>query len=243
MNRQGIDVCGIDNQGCGRSDALYGVRWYVDRFDDYVDDVLQYARHVVDSLPANERGSTKLYIAGLSAGGNVALNCVMREPDLFKSGGLILLAPMISLEKISKKSPNKYLLPVARLLSYLVPTARLVATQKNTVHPEIQEMWDQDIWTSRDTWTCVRIAYEFIMACDRVMAALRAGGVLEGQRLLLFQSERDTMVDPEGSRALMELCASEDKTVRWVNDMWHVLDKEKGNDRILQDMCEWILER
>ena len=243
FNQQGIDVCGIDNQGCGGSDALYNIRWYVDRFDDYVDDVLQYTRHVIDTLPATERASAKVYIAGLSLGGCIALNCVMRDPALFKRGGLILMAPMISLEKISRRSPNKYMLPIARLLSYLVPTAPLVATEKNEVHPEIQEIWDRDPRTSQDAYTRVRSAYEYITACDRLMAALRAGGVLEGQRLLLFHSERDTMVDPEGSEALVALSASEDMTVRWVNDMWHVLTKEPGCDRVVREIASWMLAR
>jgi len=243
FNQQGIDVCGIDNQGCGRSDALYNIRWYVDKFDDYVDDVLQYTRHVIDTLPATERASAKVYIAGLSLGGCIALNCVMRDPALFKRGGLILMAPMISLEKISRRSPNKYMLPIARLLSYLVPTAPLVATEKNEVHPEIQEIWDRDPRTSQDAYTRVRSAYEYITACDRLMAALRAGGVLEGQRVLLFHSERDTMVDPEGSKALVALSASEDMTVRWVNDMWHVLTKEPGCDRVAREIASWMLAR
>lgn len=171
------------------------------------------------------------------------MHCVMREPALFEGGGLVLMAPMISLEKVSRKSPNKYMLPVARLLSWLVPTAPLVATEKNEVHPMIQEMWDSDPRTSRDAYTRVRSAYEYITACDRLMDALRGGGVLAGQRLLLFHSERDTMVDPEGSKALMALSASEDKTVRWVNDMWHVLTKEPGCDDIVAEICRWILER
>jgi len=243
FNAKGIQVCGIDNQGCGESEALHGVRWYVERFDDYVDDVLQYVHHVVDSLPGPERRSAKLYMAGLSAGGCIALHCVMREPALFEGGGLVLMAPMISLEKVSRKSPNKYMLPVARLLSWLVPTAPLVATEKNEVYPVIQKMWDSDPRTSRDAYTRVRSAYEYITACDRLMDALRGGGVLAGQRLLLFHSERDTMVDPEGSKALMALSASEDKTVRWVNDMWHVLTKEPGCDDIVAEICRWILER
>ncbi len=243
FNAQGIHVYGIDNQGCGGSEALYGVPWYVERFDDYVDDVLLYVRHVVDSLPGPEQRAAKLYIAGLSAGGCIALNCVMREPALFESGGLILMAPMISLEKVSKKSPNKYMLPVARLLSWLVPTAPLVATDKNEVYPEIQKMWELDARTSRGAYTRVRSAYEYILACDRLMGALRGGGVLSGQRVLLFHSERDTMVDPEGSKALVALSASEDMTVRWVNNMWHVLTKEPGCDEIVAEICRWVLER
>ena len=41
LNVQGFSVCGIDQQGCGFSS---GLECYVERFDDYVDDVLQFAR-------------------------------------------------------------------------------------------------------------------------------------------------------------------------------------------------------
>lgn len=43
-NARGISVCGLDLQGCGRSEGRRGLRFYVERFDDYVDDVLQLAR-------------------------------------------------------------------------------------------------------------------------------------------------------------------------------------------------------
>ncbi|EIE25551.1 alpha/beta-hydrolase [Coccomyxa subellipsoidea C-169] len=41
LNQEGFSVCGIDQQGCGFSE---GLECYVDRFDHYIDDVLQFAR-------------------------------------------------------------------------------------------------------------------------------------------------------------------------------------------------------
>ena len=41
LNQEGFSVCGIDQQGCGFSE---GLECYVERFDHYVDDVLQFAR-------------------------------------------------------------------------------------------------------------------------------------------------------------------------------------------------------
>lgn len=41
LNREGFSVCGIDQQGTGFSE---GLECYVERFDLYVDDVLQFAR-------------------------------------------------------------------------------------------------------------------------------------------------------------------------------------------------------
>ncbi len=51
LNQEGFSVCGIDQQGCGFSE---GLECYVDRFDHYVDDVLQFARllPIVGSLYA-----------------------------------------------------------------------------------------------------------------------------------------------------------------------------------------------
>lgn len=40
FNEEGISVAMIDNQGSGRSEAARGLRFYVENFDDYVDDVL-----------------------------------------------------------------------------------------------------------------------------------------------------------------------------------------------------------
>ncbi len=59
------------------------------------------------------------------------------------AAGLVLLAPMLSLERLSKKGANKVLRPVADVLSWLAPTAPLVATERNTMYPELQECWDK----------------------------------------------------------------------------------------------------
>lgn len=40
--------------------------------------------------------------------------------------------------------------PLSRVLSWLWPTAEIVATDKNTLYPEIQEEWDQGVGHSRD---------------------------------------------------------------------------------------------
>lgn len=45
---------------------------------------------------------------------------------------------MLSLEKVSRKGINPYIRPIASLLSWLAPTAAIVATEKNTLYPAIQ---------------------------------------------------------------------------------------------------------
>lgn len=233
LNAHGISVCGIDNQGCGTSESAQGLRFYVESFDDYVDDVIQYARLVREEMvPLG--ASVKMYIAGISLGGCIALNCILREKDLFQNG-MILLAPMLSLERVTRKFPNGYLLPLAGLVSWLMPSLAIVATDKNTVHPDIQELWDKDSLTMH-TNTRVRNAYEYINACSRTMAQLDTIDV----PFIVFHSEIDTMCDPDGSKALYMKSISSDKTLRLVNSMWHVLVKEEGHWDILKEITEWI---
>jgi alpha-beta hydrolase superfamily lysophospholipase len=52
LNAAGFSVCGVDQQGTGFSQ---GLECYVDRFSDYVDDVLQFARHAYALAPRPPR--------------------------------------------------------------------------------------------------------------------------------------------------------------------------------------------
>lgn len=36
---------------------------------------------------------------------------------------------------------------------------------------------------------------------------------------------------------------SEDKTLRLVNHMWHILVREQGNEKINSEIADWILKR
>ncbi len=73
---------------------------------------------------------------------SAALRCaVWPQGELFR--GAVLLAPMLSLEKVSRKGINPYLRPVSSLLSRLWPTVEIVATDRNALYPEIQAMWDE----------------------------------------------------------------------------------------------------
>ena len=61
------------------------------------------------------------------------------QPDQYR--GLCLLAPMISLQKVSRKGLNPYLRPLAALLSRVVPWAPIIATDR-TSNSVLQLQWD-----------------------------------------------------------------------------------------------------
>lgn len=77
-----------------------------------------------------------LFLAGCSLGGCIVVNAMHQRPGLFR--GAVLLAPMLSLEKASLHGLNPYLRPLAGLISWLVPTAPIAATTRNTLYPHLQ---------------------------------------------------------------------------------------------------------
>ena len=77
-----------------------------------------------------------LFLAGCSLGGCIAVHAAHQRPGLFR--GVALLAPMLSLERASRHGLNPYLRPLAGLISWLVPTAPIAATTRNTLYPHLQ---------------------------------------------------------------------------------------------------------
>jgi acylglycerol lipase len=238
MNAQGISVASIDNQGCGRSEGLHGLRFYIESFDHYVNDVLQLSETLPASISTIDDGAEALpvFISGISLGGCIAFTAARRKPELFS--GAVLLAPMLSLKRVARQGLNPYLRPLSAILSILAPAAAVVASDKNVLYPEIQALWDADP-LSMHCKTRVRNANEYLRATETAMSSLESVEF----PFLVFHSENDTMCDCDGSKSLYLKAKSEDKTLRLVNHMWHVLPKEPHNERILNEMIEWMIKR
>lgn len=238
INAAGYSVCGLDSMGSGRST---GLRAYCNAFDDYVDDALLLVEKSTGLGLGGFEAARPKFLQATSLGGAIALHAAMRRPDLF--AGVVMMAPMLSLEKMGQKLVNRILRPFAALLNALSPTLAIVDAEKNAMHPEIQCLFESDPACYHGK-TRVRSAYEYL----RVTESLWGGGGAPpgGGRMaevtvpfLIFHSENDTMCDVDGSKRCLEMASSKDKTLTLVNDMWHVLSKEPGSDDILQQILAW----
>ncbi|KAK9846479.1 hypothetical protein WJX81_004951 [Elliptochloris bilobata] len=232
LNARGFSVCGLDQQGLGFSEGLRG---YVERFDDYVADVLQLAKSLATCEVAGFAGKP-LFIAGCSLGGCIAVNAIHQRPELFT--GAALLAPMLSLEKASRHGLNPYLRPLAGLISWLAPTLMVVATTRNTLYPHLQAIWDEDplCWHGA---TRARNATEYLIATSACLAMMPQYSF----PFVVFHGEDDTLCDVDGSRQLFERAKSTDKELHIIPMRWHVIIKEPGNEEILRDMIAWMEKR
>ncbi|KAG2437310.1 hypothetical protein HXX76_005967 [Chlamydomonas incerta] len=138
MNKAGFAVAGIDHQGFGRSK---GVRSYIDRFQDHVDNLMLLSDH----LASNERASFPVdrlphYLVGHSMGGLAATLACVQRPGRY--AGLVLIAPMLSLAHRLKDAGNlRYAL---KLLAAMAPKMEVGDSSSIRHVPWIYDAWDAD---------------------------------------------------------------------------------------------------
>ncbi|KAL6758728.1 alpha/beta-hydrolase [Haematococcus lacustris] len=235
LNQAGFAVCGIDSQGAGRSE---GLRAYTASFKDLVDDVITHNEMVASCGLPGFKPQAPRFVMGCSMGGCLALMATLEKAGLF--AGCILLAPMLSLEKLRQRGVNRVLAPVGALVSALLPTLPVAATTRNTLYPLLQAQYEGDPnnWTGS---TRARNAMEFL----RVTSSLMQPGGMEAVTvpLLIFHGCKDTMCDIDGSKALYSRASSTDKTLHLVENAWHVLTREPGNEETLAKIVEWCNAR
>eukprot|EP00198_Chlamydomonas_reinhardtii_P005733 XP_001695069.1 predicted protein [Chlamydomonas reinhardtii] len=296
MNKAGFAVAGIDHQGFGRSK---GVRSYIDRFQDHVDNLMLLSDH----LASNERASFPVhrlphYLVGHSMGGLAATLACVQRPGRY--AGLVLIAPMLSLAHRLRETGNlRYAL---KLLAAMAP--KLEVGDSSTVRhvPWIYDAWDADPYVY-DGRMRARNVEEFFKATEQLNWAPGLGAEQEGEEgnggaedgaegaggkgkegaegeggqdkkrkkgrrrtakvapgpdgsppdmgmmtrvalpLLVFQSERDTHVEPDGARRLIARASTHDKTLRMLTKQWHVLSKEEGWEDLCMETVEWLAAR
>lgn len=238
LNDAGFSVCGLDQIGHGFSAGLRGLRCHFNHFPDLVTDVTAFARFVTErtDMPGFGKG-LPLFMLGCSMGGAVtAYTLHNAPPGLFR--GAVMLAPMLSLERISRKGLNPYLRLLSWVLSTWAPALQVVATEKSPIDEQLQMQWEQDPHTYSEP-TRVRVAHEYVLATEYLCREMSSMDF----PFLVFHSERDTMCDPDGSKRLFLTAKSKDKQLRLVNDMWHVIVKEQDNERVLKHVIAWMAER
>lgn len=235
-NNEGYSVCGIDNQSSGRSKSVRGLRNDYNRLQDIIVDALDFVRSVKASADPKFGGGLPVFACGISLGGHIAVKSAHKEPAAFE--GVVLLAPMLSLEKLKRSPINKVLRLFSWVLNFFVPTLEAVDVPRNTMFPEVQADLDNDPFMYHGM-TRVRVAKEFVDSCERMVRRMH----LLNFPFLAFHSRNDTMTDPEGT-ALLHACSQhKDRTLVTLEKMWHGLTREEGNVELHSQIVKWTNER
>jgi alpha-beta hydrolase superfamily lysophospholipase len=226
LNRHGIAVHAVDLRGHGRSQ---GTRIWVDRFEQYADDVAAYLRQVRQAQP-----DRPLFLFGHSMGGLiVAWLAAAGQADV---RGLVLSAPAIELPD----ALFPLLRRLAALFSKLCPRLRLVKmTGRNMSRdPEVIAQFEADPLVFHGRLPA-RTGHEIIRAAGAVHGRLESITL----PLLVLHGTGDVVTALEGSRQLHARAGSADKTLKLYDGLYHDLPREPEKGEIFGDVVGWLKQR
>ena len=236
FNKAGLNVYGFDLQSHGLSEGVKGYMAHIERFQDFTNETIQY----YFQCKTKEKGG-KVYILGLSMGGCIVAHVA---EQLCTSGedldGIVLAAPMLSLERVKNKPANKILLPLSGCVSACWPSLPVGSKSTNPFYPEIKAEHDADPLNYGGR-VRARMATEFFWAVDK---AIEDAHMIRCPHLLLH-SEKDTLTDPEGSQLFYDSTPEDtNKKLRWVTHLgfWHGLSKEPNHEKNAEMIVEWLAE-
>lgn len=236
FNKAGYSVFSMDHQGHGRSDYARGKRCYFERIDNVVNDYSQFVGLVREEV-GRELPS---FMLGMSMGGFVVVSSAIRNDKL--ADGVVLLAPMLSLNKLAQRGINKILLPLLTFISVFLPTLPMAETARNNKFPHSQREVEMDdlTWPSGLKRTRARVAAEYYLGTQRLQTRLHEMNI----PFIAFHGRDDPMTDPESSALLYKHASCEDKSLQWVDNVFHDLMHEKPtSDRVVEAIVDWIGER
>jgi len=210
----GISCYTFDLQGHGESEGARGLRGFFEAFDDLAMDLLL----LHDAVGKETSGALPIYWVGCSMGAAVACRAAQIRPGCGVSG-MVMLAPMISLDKVAQKSVlgpirNKHLAPIGGLLSFLVPTLPLIAKSDSVLAQQIDKEFRNDV-TNYTGSVRVRVAHHFNQTCSAFTAAAGPKTLerVSCPAMLMIHATADTMTEPRGSEQLFERAACARKTL------------------------------
>ncbi|GLC42086.1 hypothetical protein PLESTB_001066600 [Pleodorina starrii] len=232
FNQAGFSVCGIDHQGYGRSkgDRL-GCK-----FQAHVDNLLLLSEDVLENGGDSFLRGLPYFLVAHSMGGLAGTVACIQQPDRFS--GLVLLSPLLTMDASAKKSGS---LRLGGVKSRPKSDDGEGSTTSERPVPWLHDAWAADPFVRDGGLLSSRQVEELLPPA----AQLAADGGMEGVAvpLLIFQSERDSYVGPEGARRLHQRAASSDKTLRLLSQQWHVLTKEEGWEGLLAEVTAWLVAR
>ena len=222
----GAVVCAYDQRGYGQSD---GRRAYVSHFDRYLDDLGLFLERIRDSYP-----DLPLFLFGHSMGGLVVLKYVLdREPHV---EGLLLSAPALEI--------NPDLAPLlrrmAQVLGRLAPRLPTTRSPEGAISrdPEVVEEAKNDPLNYHGR-VRARTGAEMLKASEEVRGRLHT----LTDPFLVFHGTADTLASPEWSERLYEGAASDDKTLKLYDGLYHETFNEPEKERVLDDLGDWLAAR
>lgn len=222
----GYAIYGLDHIGHGKSD---GEREVIDRFTDYTD-TLEIYYNMVKGWQSDK----PIFIFGHSMGGLISCSYLLDHQADFK--GAIISAPAI---KVSD-SISSLIIIMGKILSKIAPKTGVLGLDVTGISrdPEVVEAYVNDPLVFQGK-TPARLAAEILKAMQHITA--------EANRIhlpfIVVHGTADKIVDPGGSTMLYEKAASDDKTLKLYEGLYHEIHNEPERAAMFKDLETWLTER
>ena len=223
LNANGYEAIRFDLRGAGRSG---GVRQWVDRFSDYVDDTAEVANWIhreLDPLP--------FFVLGHSMGGAVAIYFTAHYQSLMQ--GLILSAPAY----LAGDSISKLLIAVGKVAVFLTPNLRIPKSSAPTDvsrDPAVVEAYLKDPLACH--FNTLRQGNELLKAMKKIPDEITKLSL----PILFLHGTSDTIVKMQGSFELVRNVASSDKILQILPNVFHEPHNDYDKQAYFDLVTRWI---
>lgn len=165
----------------------------------------------------------RVFLAGLSMGGTLALNVAARRAHDPRILGVVsMCAPVRLLD---------WRLP-------LLPLAGLFIRWSSWGRPDIKDelQWDQHVCYKRFHTRGVRELVSVVRQTRRALSQVR-------QPILVIQARQDHTVPPLNGPLIYDSVASADRELLWLDDSYHVVTLDYDAKRVKAEVASFILSR
>ena len=225
---KGYAIFALDQRGHGKSE---GVRGYVERFSDYLDDLKTFIQIV-----KNEYADKYIFLVGHSMGATVATAYTATGTNQQDLAGLILSGVGIK----PGQSLSSALIPLARLMSILTPKMGVMVLEASAICQDqvVVDAYINDPLVYRGKITC-RFGAEVLATVRKLPSEIPQINL----PILIMHGTADRLCNPEGSQVLYDTVGSNDRTLKLYDGFYHEVFNEPGHKQVLADTEEWIAAR
>ena len=216
-------VCGLDTQGHGKSE---GPRCYIDKFQDYVNDV-----KIFFDIVHQRYGDRKVFLLGHSMGSAIAIvYAVQYQDDL---DGLIMSGATLK----PGSSVSSILKVVVRVISKLFPKMGVAVIDASTISQDkaVVDAYVNDPLVYRGKVTA-RLGAELVKTLDKLPALIPKITL----PIIIMYGTEDRLSNPEGSQMLYDWVGSRDKTLKKYEGFYHEIFNEPGHLQVMADLEAWL---
>ena len=221
---RGFAVYAVDLHGRGNSE---GERFYLEKLDDYVDDV----RALIGLAKSREPG-LPLYLLGHSAGGVISSIYTLEHQSelagfICESFAFQVYAPDLALA-------------VVKGLSHVLPHVHVLnlKTEDFSRDPKaVQAMLDDPL--IKDEVQPTRTVAQLVLADERLEREFPQITL----PVLILHGTADKVTKPGGSQLFYDTAGSQDKTLKLYDGHAHDLLNDLDRDKVMGDIVGWLEAR